>query len=70
MPRKEEYVKGMVLQRQRNILAVMKDAPTKLSREEFVPGTVQRSRNIHVVTKDVLTLSRKEEYVEGMERTR
>ena len=48
----------------------MKDAPTKLSREEFVPGTVQRSRNIHVVTKDVPTMLRKEEYVEGMERTR
>ena len=43
--------------------AVMKDVPTKLSREEYVPNMVQRGRGRLAVMRDVPTLLSREEFV-------
>ena len=42
--------------------AVMRDAPTKCGREEYVEGMEQRLQN-YAVKKDAPTLSRREEFV-------
>ena len=54
---------------QRNIRAVIKDAPIMSSKEEFVRGMGQRQNGMDAVMMDVQTMQRKEEFVSDMVQT-
>ena len=60
---REEYAEDM---EQRERLAVMRDAPTRLRKEESVKDMVQRERPRLVVMKGAPTKLRKEEFVSNM----